>query len=295
MIGLAEFVVPASEVILASYPILIKAVDTNIWTQVFSRNLVYAGIAAFILGLGKQGFSYVSLINTSGGGLLNLFHVGVSYKAFSDLPAGNAMAIFYAYPIWNLIGGYLLFNERIPWYQAPWIVLAVAGMLMIAQPNVGTILNAEKPLGLLSAVFSGITESMIYFFFRLLGKEDTTFRGMFELYGGSLAWMLPVVGLASLFGTNTSLPNISLPQLDLSSKSWVPMILFNTIIGFIGYAMRFAAIPYVSTTVFSLLSFFGIVAAYVFGYLFEGEKPSLLAAGGSLAILIANIAILSQS
>jgi drug/metabolite transporter (DMT)-like permease len=170
MIGLAEFIVPASEVILASYPILIKSVDTNLWTQIFSRNLVYAGLAAFILGFGKQGFSDVSLMNTSGGGLLNLFHVGVSYKAFSDLPAGNAMAIFYAYPIWNLIGAYFIFNERIPWYQTPWIVLALAGMLMIAQPNVGTLFDTEKPLGLVAAVFSGITESMIYFFFRLLGK-----------------------------------------------------------------------------------------------------------------------------
>ena len=289
MIGLAEFIVPASEVILASYPILIKSVDTNLWTQVFVRNIVYASIAAFILGFGKQGFSDISLMNTSGGGLLNLFHVGVSYKAFSELPAGNAMAIFYAYPIWNLIGAYFIFNERIPWYQMPWIVLALAGMLMIAQPNVGTLLNAEKPLGLLAAVFSGITESMIYFFFRLLGKEETTFRGMFELYGGSLAWMLPVVGLASLFATSTSLP-----QIDLSTKAWVPMILFNALVGFIGYSMRFAAIPYVSTMIFSVLSFFGIVAAFIFGYLFEGEKPSVLAAGGSLAILIANIAILSQ-
>jgi len=290
MIGLAEFIVPASEVILASYPILIKSVDTNLWTQVFVRNLVYTSIAAFILGFGKQGFSDVSLMNTSGGGLLNLFHVGVSYKAFSDLPAGNAMAIFYAYPIWNLIGAYFIFNERIPWYQVPWIVLALAGMLMIAQPNVGTLLNAEKPLGLLAAVFSGITESMIYFFFRLLGNKQTTFRGMFELYGGSLAWMVPVVGLASLFAN----ANTSLPKLDLSTKSWVPMILFNALVGFIGYSMRFAAIPYVSTMIFSVLSFFGIVAAFVFGYLFEGEKPSVLAAGGSLAILIANIAILSQ-
>ena len=290
MIGLAEFIVPASEVILASYPILIKSVDTNLWTQVFVRNLVYTSIAAFILGFGKQGFSDVSLMNTSGGGLLNLFHVGVSYKAFSDLPAGNAMAIFYAYPIWNLIGAYFIFNERIPWYQVPWIVLALAGMLMIAQPNVGTLLNAEKPLGLLAAVFSGITESMIYFFFRLLGNKETTFRGMFELYGGSFAWMLPVVGLASLFAN----ANTSLPKLDLSTKSWVPMILFNALVGFIGYSMRFAAIPYVSTMIFSVLSFFGIVAAFVFGYLFEGEKPSVLAAGGSLAILIANIAILSQ-
>lgn len=290
MIGPAELIVPASEVILASYPILIKSVDTNLWTQVFARNLVYSSIAAFILGFGKQGFSGVSLMNTSGGGLLNLFHVGVSYKAFSDLPAGNAMSIFYAYPIWNLIGAYFIFNERIPWYQMPWIALAVAGMLLIAQPDVNSSL-AQKPLGLLAAVFSGISESMIYFFFRLLGNQETTFRGMFELYGGSLGWMLPVVGLASLFGST----NTSLPKLDLSTKSWVPMILFNSLLGFVGYSMRFAAIPYVSTMIFSVLSFFGIVAAYVFGYLFEGEKPSLLAAGGSLAILIANIAILSQS
>jgi drug/metabolite transporter (DMT)-like permease len=229
-------------------------------------------------------------MNTSGGGLLNLFHVGVSYKAFSDLPAGNAMSIFYAYPIWNLIGAYFIFNERIPWYQMPWIALAVAGMLLIAQPDVNSSL-AQKPLGLLAAVFSGISESMIYFFFRLLGNQETTFRGMFELYGGSLGWMLPVVGLASLFGST----NASLPKLDLSTKSWVPMILFNSLLGFVGYSMRFAAIPYVSTMIFSVLSFFGIVAAYVFGYLFEGEKPSILAAGGSLAILIANIAILSQN
>jgi len=290
MIGPAELIVPASEVILASYPILIKSVDTNLWTQVFARNLVYSSIAAFILGFGKQGFSGVSLMNTSGGGLLNLFHVGVSYKAFSDLPAGNAMSIFYAYPIWNLIGAYFIFNERIPWYQIPWIVLAVVGMLMIARPEVNSPL-AEKPLGILAAVFSGISESMIYFFFRLLGNQETTFRGMFELYGGSLGWMLPVVGLASLFGST----NGSLPKLDLSTKSWVPMILFNSLLGFVGYSMRFAAIPYVSTMIFSVLSFFGIVAAYVFGYLFEGEKPSVLAAGGSLAILIANIAILSQN
>jgi len=290
MIGPAELIVPASEVILASYPILIKSVDTNLWTQVFARNLVYSSIAAFILGFGKHGFSGVSLMNTSGGGLLNLFHVGVSYKAFSDLPAGNAISIFYAYPIWNLIGAYFIFNERIPWYQIPWIVLAVVGMLMIARPEVNSPI-AEKPLGILAAVFSGISESMIYFFFRLLGNQETTFRGMFELYGGSLGWMLPVVGLASLFGST----NASLPKLDLSTKSWVPMILFNSLLGFLGYSMRFAAIPYVSTMIFSVLSFFGIVAAYVFGYLFEGEKPSILAAGGSLAILIANIAILSQN
>ena len=292
MVALAEVLVPISEIILASYPILIKSVDTNLWTQIVSRMTVYGALAGFILATSsKKGLSSLSGINAAGGGFLNLLHIAVSYKAFKDLPAGNAMAIFYAYPIWNLIGAWFIFGETIPLYLMPWILLAISGMLMIAQPNVGTLLNVENPLALASAVLSGVTESMIYFFFRILGKEETTFKGMFELYGGSFIWMLPVI-LLSFINTPTL---SSLPRLDLSSKAWIPMILFNALIGFTGYAMRFAAIPYVSTLTFSVLSFFGIVSAYGFGYIFQGEKPSVLAATGSLAILIANIAILTQS
>ena len=57
--------------------------------------------------------------------------------------------------------------------------------------------------------------------------------------------------------------------------------------------MRFKAIPMVSTLIFSGLNFIGIIAAYVFGYIFEGEKPSLMAMGGALAIIVANVALLA--
>jgi drug/metabolite transporter (DMT)-like permease len=72
------------------------------------------------------------------------------------------------------------------------------------------------------------------------------------------------------------------------------MILFNVFIGFTGYAMRFSAIPLVSTLIYSILSFIGIVAAYLFGYIFEGEKPSWLAIAGAGAIIVANGALLSK-
>ena len=72
------------------------------------------------------------------------------------------------------------------------------------------------------------------------------------------------------------------------------MLLFNGLVGFGGYAMRFAAIPMVSTLIFSMLSFIGIVAAYLFGYIFEGEKPSWLALGGAGAIIVANGVLLSK-
>jgi len=293
MVVFPEFLVIFSEIILASYPILIKWVPTNLWTQIVSRMSVY-GCLAFLILLGKpKELGAVSLASTAGAGLLNLAHVAASYKAFSELPAGNAMAIFYAYPVWNLIGAYFLLGEKIPVDSIPWILLAFIGMIMIAQPDVGTLLTMGKPFATFCAVMSGMTESAIYFFFKMMGKEEGTFKGMFELYGGSFFWMLPVI-LGSSFGSFNLPTGLTLPKIDFSWKIWAPMLLFNGLVGFTGYAMRFAAIPMVSTVIFSILNLFGIVAAYVFGYVFEGEKPSWMAMGGALAIMVANGVLLAK-
>jgi len=142
---------------------------------------------------------------------------------------------------------------------------------------------------LICAVLSGVTESCIYFFFKIFGIQDGTFKSMFELYGGSFMWILLVLlGKA----TNVGAVGAELPSVELSWKVWAPMLLFNGLIGFGGYAMRFSAIPLVSTVIFSVLSFTGIVSAYIFGYLFQGEKPSYLAMLGSIFIIVASAVLL---
>ena len=168
----AEALVLGSEITLAAYPILIKQVPTNLWTQVVSRMGVY-GLMGFLAILLKEPnqFAKIQPMQMGGAGLLNLLHVGTSYKAFKDLPAGNAMAIFYAYPIWNLLGAWLLLGETIPMDSLPWVGLALAGMVMIAQPDVGTLLDTKHPFALLCAVLSGVTESAIYFYFKRLRNE----------------------------------------------------------------------------------------------------------------------------
>ena len=190
MIPRPELLVLASETILSSYPILIKTVPTNLWTQIVARMGVYA-LASFLVLLGQpKQLAAVSTTYMGGAGLLNLLHVGTSYKAFSELPAGNAMAIFYAYPIWNIIGAWYLLGEKIPMESIPWIGLAVAGMLCIAQPDAGTLLDTKNPVALICAVLSGVTESCIYFYFKTFGIKEGTFKSMFELYGGSFMWIL---------------------------------------------------------------------------------------------------------
>jgi drug/metabolite transporter (DMT)-like permease len=249
---------------------------------------IYGGMAFTILLTDMKQLKAVAPVSMAGGGLLNLAHIATSYKAFKDLPAGNAMSIFYAYPIWNLLGAWILLGEEIPLASLPWVGLALIGMFMVAQPEVGSLFTMDKPFATLCAVLSGMTESAIYFFFKFMGKEESTFKGMFELYGGSFMWMLPVI-LGSSFGDMATLPKI-----DFSWKIWAPMLLFNIFVGFTGYAMRFAAIPMVSTLIFSTLNFVGIVAAYLFGYLFQGEKPSWTAMAGALAIIVANAVLLSK-
>jgi drug/metabolite transporter (DMT)-like permease len=288
MIGLPEALILLSELTLASYPILIKAVPTNLWTQVVSRMTVYGGLAFLILLTDMKQLTSVAPVSMAGGGLLNLLHIATSYKAFADLPAGNAMSIFYAYPIWNLLGAWVLLGEKVSLDSLPWVGLALIGMVMVAQPKVGTLFTLDKPFATLCAVLSGVTESAIYFFFKIMKKEEGTFKGMFELYGGSFLWMLPVI-LGSSFGGSV------LPKIEFSWKVWAPMLLFNTFVGFTGYTMRFAAIPMVSTLIFSTLNFVGIVAAFTFGYIFEGEKPSWTAMAGAAAIIVANAVLLSKN
>jgi drug/metabolite transporter (DMT)-like permease len=62
------------------------------------------------------------------------------------------------------------------------------------------------------------------------------------------------------------------------------MTLFNVFIGFVGYSMRFWAIPRVSTILFSLLTFIGVIASFSWGYLFAEEEPTWNALLGAALI-----------
>jgi drug/metabolite transporter (DMT)-like permease len=290
---LAEASVLFSELIMSAYPILIKAVPTNLWTQMVSRFLVYsvAAFSAVIISGNSKQFADISPFTMGGAGILNLAHIGVSYKAFSELSPGNAMAIFYTYPIWNIIGAWLILGETIPLASVPWVLMALIGMILVAHPEKGTILDLEKPVGTLCALLAALTETAIYFYFKLMKEKEGGFKGLFELYGGAGLWMLPAL-VAGQLGAKPL--GIQIPKIDFSWKVWAPMLMFNLFVGFTGYSLRVNAIPFVSTAVYSMLSFFGVVAAYVFGYMFNGDKPSVMGAVGALMITLANVVLLSK-
>jgi len=111
---------------------------------------------------------------------------------------------------------------------------------------------------------------------------------MTQMFGGSgLLWLvIAAVGtLGGWFAANT---------FSVSSSGLSAILLFNALVGFTGYALRFYMIPKVSTVVFSALSFLGIVAAYGFGWIGAGEVPNTTQMMGAFAIIVANTVLVSK-
>jgi drug/metabolite transporter (DMT)-like permease len=282
MVTLNELLVIGSESILSLYPILIKAIPTTLPTQIFSRLISYSA-AGGLVATKEDIFSIVktprALARTLGLGLLTCLHIYVSYVAFSSLSAGVAMSLFYTYPLWNIVGAKLLFNETIHTSTYYHMAVGVIGTYFLSTTGVndevkGFMKNSfGSTVGVVTALLAALTESAMYFAVKTTEKQNP-WSSILELYGGALVFMIPVVLL-------------KLIPIEFSLKTWAPMVLFNLIVGFIGYALRFYTIPKVPTEIFGLLSYTGVLSAFVFGYLFMKEKPSYVSIIGAIMVAYA--------
>ena len=253
--------VVVSEVLLSLYPILVKVVPTNFDTGLLSRFAVFtAASLVFYSGqpihLGKV-FIY---------GLVTLFHVVTSYTAFSNLSAGTAMSLFYTYPIMNIVAGLLFLGETISPRAIFFVLLGFVGTVLLSQEIPTEEVKGEKPievpqnLAIWAGLLAAFSETLMFLVIRDT-KTTNPIDSMLQLYPGAFI----LFGLYVLFGQRT---------IDTNPVNLAKLGLFNLIIGFGGYCLRAYSINKVSTVVFSLLSFIGVLSSYAFGKLFVGETSS---------------------
>lgn len=280
-----------AEVALSLHPILLKQVSTNLPTQLLARLGIYSVLSGSLASSKEITEVYGSIPSTLkyiGFGLMNLIHISSSYISYKNLPAGSALALFYTYPFMNILASSLFLGEKMDWKTLPFMILAFVGVLMIAKASheeegmedletSETKKDTEKTpkekhnimLGVTMSLISAFTETLIFMVAKTASAETSTPWGpILKLYPGALAGLL-----AWVVGTGQSF--------DFSSKTWVPLILFNMFVGFLGYALRFFSIPLLKTSVYSLLTFVGVASGYAWGLLYAKEIPSLLALGGA--------------
>jgi drug/metabolite transporter (DMT)-like permease len=255
-----------SESVLSLYPILIKKVPTNLNTQTLSRFLVYPLAALIVSGAGplKAAYSH-GFAKNLGLGAINVAHIGASYTAFKELPAGIAMSLFYTYPLWNLFGAALLFGEAFPWHLFPVVIIALVGAALVAFSRTPEEKESNKPLnlkGIFAALIAAITETAIFLAVKAAGSSSSPYTSVHQIYLGGL----PILLAYLLFQSKKE------EQIDTNLKHWLPLILFNGFLGFTGYCLRFWSIPRLSTILYSILSMFGVLAAFAWGH-FLADEP----------------------
>ena len=269
----------AAEAAMALYPILIKSVPTNLTTQVMARVLTYT-IVAFIIApsalINKTWGTTEGAATSMGLGLLILFHIFSSYVAFTELPAGAAMSIFYTYPIWNMAVASLIHKEQISLVHFLLVLVGFAGVALIAWTHMKDATEEEKKkdpfalTGIAAGLAAALSETAIYFAVKRFGI-DSPYKSLVELYPGAIV----LLSLFLLFNQQGSL------FLDKNPEVWKPLMLFNLLVGVVGFFCWSYAIPRVTTTTFSLLSFFGVVSSFIWGWLFLKEVPSIEALAGA--------------
>ena len=284
-----------AETALALYPILLKNIPTNLTTQVTARTATYAILAYILASAGDVSRAFPSTMagisQTILYSVLNLVHIGVSYASYKLLPAGNSLALFYTYPFWNMLLGWLFLGDSVSLRSILLLAVAFVGTYMVAMNSTieefegqtegegerETAKQSSKntALGVALALGSAITESLIFLVVKT-PASPSPFLSMLQLYPLAAA----AIAGYGLWNNSYSVPS----GMSSLKDTWLPLILFNACIGFVGYALRFYAIPKLSTAVFSILSIIGVVAAYVFQLMFTPEKINATAALGSLLI-----------
>ena len=303
-----------SEIALSLYPQLIKLVPTTIEIQIAVRCITYSVLALlgyFINGsinnssisesiesISKKSktssiFFYILM------GIVNIFHIASSYISYKILPSGIADSLFYTYPIFNLLFRTIFFGESIKLINYLYIIIAIIGVYLIysdSDSKNNTISNNTIPnntiessykesydfitkftskdtlVGLVSGIGSAFTESLMY----LMVKADVSSISPF-------IQVLKTYVLGGILSIGYLIKNLD--KINLDWHYWTTLILFNALVGFVGYVIRFFTIPRLTTIMFNSVIFIGVIFSYIWGYLFSNEKIKITNVLGTLLII----------
>ncbi len=261
-----------SNVLLSSYPILIKNFikDVDITTQLIIRCIVYVFLAIPFMIFGRESlgiitnlvqpkFLFISFIN--------LIHIYCSYKGFEYLNPGIAMTTFYTYPIIQLILSNFLLGSSINYKVMYNLVGSLIGLIILNKQLFSTNNNNGIIIkGLLFIAIAALTEAIITIFYKQVNIGNP-FTSLYTLYAPAFIIYLGYMW----YRRNGQVSNIQSINKDILKK----IVLFNLLIGGLGYTLRLFSLTKISIEWFSGLSFTNSINAFILGWLLLGEKIKL--------------------
>ena len=267
-----------SESLLSLYPVFVKKINLPIDIQLWTRLITYTMISLFFIS-----YSFVSknilTLECITLALINLAHIYTSYEGFSNLDSGVSFSIFNVYPLLILLFSGVLWT---PAYLITIVglIIFVIGHYVDINSNEKSIINKEFYFGITMIILAAITEALMYFLIRNV-ETDNSWNHVF------LSYFLGSIVITWFLFSDSNKNNIK--NLD-----WYTIgiaILINGLIGSIGYYLRFYSSYRLDPSTYAMLSFFGIIMAYFYGYVFNNEKITIYKVTGTILIILSNCII----
>lgn len=259
-----------SNVLLSAYPILIKTyADTvSLSVQVLIRMAVYIGLTVPVLAWGGHAWAMAAVLMDPkfvAISAVNLLHIYSSYKGFTYLNAGVSLTTFYSYPIIQVLLSSVFLHTRLTVGVLSNLVGCFLGLVVLngnTYQTGGPSVNVSK--GLAFIALAALTEAIIGVFYKHMNFKNP-FMSLFTLYAP--------VGLLSLLlyaWWHQKQENNKEDKPQAKVNFW-QIVLFNVLIGGVGYLLRLFALTHISLAWFSGLLFTSSVSGFVLGYLFLKE------------------------
>jgi drug/metabolite transporter (DMT)-like permease len=298
-----------SNVLLSSYPILIKSYITNISivVQLIVRIVVYICLALPFLVIGGEGMNILTTLiepKYLAISAVNMLHIYSSYKGFEYLNAGISLTTFYSYPIIQVLLSRIFLGTEL---TSGLMYNLFGSLLGIGILNKDTLLGGEKSAnikkGFSFIAMAALTEAIIGVFYKGVNIQNP-FMSLYSLYAPAfvffIIWYLykkykdlqEVKNKANV--ANWTDEKIQKEKDDKKDNWWhiltnhggfmKRIILYNILIGGIGYTLRLFSLTKIPISWFSGLSFTSSLSAFMLGWFFLGEKIKLNHLLGSIVI-----------
>ena len=277
-----------SESLLSLHPIMIKYIKLDLLTKLWDRTTIFILISLFFINwdfILNNLFTYNVLLLT----IIIIAHLYFTHRGFLLLESGVGYTLYYTYPIMII----LLSGMKLDYKIILLMILAITGIVLLYEKfniipedkiNINeTIIENYKNEGIISIILCAFTEALLYFVVKRI-KTDNNWNHLFLSYFFSTLILTFYIIYQFIKGHI----NIDDKYIDNFEK----ISLFNIIIATLGHYLKYYAIYNLSPLYYSILSYFGIITAFIYGIIINNDKLNIRKIFGALFIILANILML---
>jgi drug/metabolite transporter (DMT)-like permease len=247
--------------------------DLTVWGLVFLRGLLGLLVLSILAKKRKTKLCSPVWKKFLLIGFLGFCSTSLTFTAISLIPLYQALVILYLYPVMAMLIAFLLKMEKLDRFDPFWVVLALAGCLLLIWPEKNVAFKLE--LGHIAGLTGSFCYALSFILTRRLGKLQSGLEPMFFY---SLCCALAALPIAYLLGTTL---NINSVQLVLSG------LLVGGLTSF-GQLLCYLAVLWLPAHKVGVIGNLEVFVGALAGWLFFKERLSLAAIIGGLIILLSS-------